>query len=142
MRRWKERKEIEKLEERHLKWILNVDCRTPGYMIREELQRKELKRKTGISTSKYKEKLREGKGNKITRRCEEEIRKKADKKEVEERREGRKFLKDREIESKEMEKGKNGEGDWFDRMLKKEKCKERKDRKQLEVQNVTTGING
>lgn len=62
--------------------------------------------KAGISASKYEESLREGKGNKITRRGEEEIRKIADKEKIEEERKGRKFLKDRGIESKEIKKGK------------------------------------
>ncbi|XP_012231352.2 uncharacterized protein [Linepithema humile] len=40
---WKEREKMEKLEEKYIKWVLGVDGRTPGYMIREELKRKKLR---------------------------------------------------------------------------------------------------
>lgn len=40
---WREREEMEKLQERYLRWMLGVDTGTQGYMIREELQRAKLK---------------------------------------------------------------------------------------------------
>lgn len=30
---------MERLEERYLKWVMELDSRIPGHMIREELQR-------------------------------------------------------------------------------------------------------
>lgn len=34
---------MERLEERYLRWVLGVDGRVPGYMIREKLQRDKLR---------------------------------------------------------------------------------------------------
>lgn len=39
---WKKRKEIEALQERYLRWMFEVEARTPGYMMREKLQRDKL----------------------------------------------------------------------------------------------------
>lgn len=36
---WKERQKMEGLQQRFLRWVLGVEGRTPGYMIRKELQR-------------------------------------------------------------------------------------------------------
>jgi len=44
---WKEREGMEKIEERYLRWMLDVDRRTPGYLVREELQREKLKGRAG-----------------------------------------------------------------------------------------------
>lgn len=44
----KERKEMEGLEERYLKWMLAVERRTPSYMIRKELHKTMLRRKAEI----------------------------------------------------------------------------------------------
>lgn len=35
------------VQERFLKWVLGVECRTPGYMVREEVQREKLKSRAG-----------------------------------------------------------------------------------------------
>lgn len=56
-----------------------MDCRTPGYIIKEKLQRVKLRKKAGIRALKYKERLREVNENKFSRRCEEEIRKRTEK---------------------------------------------------------------
>lgn len=72
-------------KERYLKWVIVVDRRTPGYIIREKLQREKLRKKAGIRALRYDERLREVKGNKLARRCEEEIRKRTDKRIIEER---------------------------------------------------------
>lgn len=34
-----EREKMEKLEERYMRWVMEVDRTTPGYLIREEIQR-------------------------------------------------------------------------------------------------------
>lgn len=44
---WLKREGMEKLEERYLRWILGVDARTQGYIVREVLQREKLRRKAG-----------------------------------------------------------------------------------------------
>jgi len=39
---WKEREKIKRVEERYLRWVLGVEARTQGYLIRNELQRDKL----------------------------------------------------------------------------------------------------
>lgn len=36
---WKERDEMERLEEKYLRWLIEVEGRTSKYLLREELQR-------------------------------------------------------------------------------------------------------
>ncbi|KAL6438743.1 hypothetical protein ACFW04_004617 [Cataglyphis niger] len=45
---WRERKELERLQERYLKWLLGLDWGAPGYMVRKELQREKLRGRAGI----------------------------------------------------------------------------------------------
>lgn len=44
---WKEREKMEELQERFLRWLLRIEGRTPGYMVREELQREKLRSRAG-----------------------------------------------------------------------------------------------
>lgn len=41
---WKERKGIERLEEKYMRWVLGVEGRTPGYIIKK-VAKKKVKRK-------------------------------------------------------------------------------------------------
>jgi len=41
----REREGLERIHERFLRWVLGVDGRTRGYMVREELQREKLRRR-------------------------------------------------------------------------------------------------
>lgn len=52
---WKEKKRegVERLQERYLRWLLEVKIHTLGYLIREELQREKLKGRTGMRTWEY-----------------------------------------------------------------------------------------
>lgn len=45
---------MERIEERYIKWILGVDTRTLGYLVREEMQRDKLResRKKGMKVRK------------------------------------------------------------------------------------------
>lgn len=72
--------------------------------------------------------MREEKGNKLAKRYKEEIRKRTDREETEEgwKGESRRFLKNREKESKTIENGRGGEGDWFDKVKNGKKFKGRK----------------
>ncbi|KAL6430596.1 hypothetical protein ACFW04_006887 [Cataglyphis niger] len=45
---WGERKVLERLQERYLRWVLGVEWGTPGYMVREELQREKLRGRAGV----------------------------------------------------------------------------------------------
>lgn len=48
--RWREMDRIEKVEKRYLRWLLEVEGRMPGYLIREELQREKLRIRAGRKT--------------------------------------------------------------------------------------------
>lgn len=71
---WKERDSIERLEERYLRWVLGLDWSTPGYMVREEIQRDKLRSRAGRRAWAYEKRLDEGKGSGLARKCVEEIR--------------------------------------------------------------------
>jgi len=76
-----------------LRWMIGVSWQTPGYMMREELQREkdEIKgRKKG-----FEERLAEGRGSELARKCWGEIRKgqKRDGGYLHRRRKDRSFLK-------------------------------------------------
>lgn len=58
---------------RYLKWVLGVG-NTPGYMIREELQREEVRSKTGRRAWGFEKKMKERRGKELARRCLEEMR--------------------------------------------------------------------
>ncbi|XP_068900490.1 golgin subfamily A member 6-like protein 25 [Tenebrio molitor] len=40
---WKEREEVERVQEKYLRWVLGVDRETPGYIVREECKRSKLR---------------------------------------------------------------------------------------------------
>lgn len=54
---WEERERMEKLQEKVLRWMLGIDRNTPGYMVREELQREMLRGRVGMKTWGYERKL-------------------------------------------------------------------------------------
>jgi len=60
--RWKERKRMERLQERYLRWILGVEGRTPGYLIREEVKREKLRIRARKRAWKFEERLLGGGG--------------------------------------------------------------------------------
>lgn len=72
---WKERKEIEKIHERYLRWTMGVNRRTPGYIIREELKRGMMRGRTGKSAWRFERRLEERRGGEIARKCLEEMKK-------------------------------------------------------------------
>ncbi|KYN11078.1 hypothetical protein ALC57_16779, partial [Trachymyrmex cornetzi] len=57
---WKEREVVESLQERYLRWVLGVERRTPGYLVREELQREKLRAKAGKRAWAFEERIRKG----------------------------------------------------------------------------------
>ena len=74
---WKEREEIERVQDRFLKWLMGVGRCTPGYMVREELQREKLKGRAGLRAWGYERKLEEGRGGELARLCWSEMRERA-----------------------------------------------------------------
>lgn len=64
----------EEWKERFLKWILGVKGRTPGYLVREEMQRGKLRERTGERAGRFEERLLRGEGSELARLCLEELR--------------------------------------------------------------------
>lgn len=53
---------MEKIAKRYLKWLLWVDSRTLGYLIREELQREKMREMAERRAWEFERRLEEGKG--------------------------------------------------------------------------------
>jgi len=66
---WKERAEVERMQDRYMRWILGVGRYTPGYMVREEMQREKLRGRAGMRTWSYEKKLGERGGGELARLC-------------------------------------------------------------------------
>lgn len=66
---WKEREKMERLEESFISWVLGVERSTPGYMVREEIQREKKRGKAGRRAWNFEERLRQGRGSDIARKC-------------------------------------------------------------------------
>jgi len=49
---WKEWEKIERLQERYTRWVLEVNGRTPEYIIKEEGKRKKMRTRMGRRTIK------------------------------------------------------------------------------------------
>ena len=69
---WTERKQIETVQERYIRWVLSLDRCTPGYVVREETKRTKLRVETGLRCWKFEEKMRRS-GNMIVKECIEQI---------------------------------------------------------------------
>jgi len=76
---WRERERMERMQERYLKWVMGVSWRVPGYMIREEFQRDKLRGRAGRRAWGFEERMAEGRGSELARKCWEEIRERAKK---------------------------------------------------------------
>ncbi|KMQ82134.1 hypothetical protein RF55_24051 [Lasius niger] len=56
-----------------MKWLLGVDRRTPGYMVREELKRDKLKSRAARRAWNFEKRLEQGKEGRLAKDCLEEI---------------------------------------------------------------------
>lgn len=74
-----EREKVKRMQEKFLRWMLGVEGRTLGYMIRKELQREILKSRAGKRAWGYEEKLMKGKGSMLAQRCLREVRQRVSK---------------------------------------------------------------
>jgi len=68
---------MERTHERFLRWVLGVDRRIPGYMVREELQREKLRSRAGKRVIDYEERLRGRGGNMWAHWCLKDMRERA-----------------------------------------------------------------
>ncbi|EZA51890.1 hypothetical protein X777_09583 [Ooceraea biroi] len=71
--RWGERRKVEAMQERYIKWILGVDWVTPGYMVKKEVKREKLRMRCARRAWRFVERLREGRGSGWSRECLKEI---------------------------------------------------------------------
>lgn len=57
---WKEREKVEATEKKFLRWVLELEGRTPVYMVREEVQRDKLVGRSGRRVRGYEKRLEQG----------------------------------------------------------------------------------
>lgn len=95
----------------YMKWVLGLERRTSGYMVREDIKRGKLRERAGRRAWGFEERLREGKDSELTRLCWREMREGAmeGKTESEWEEERRRFFEDRGWEIKEVERKKRKE---------------------------------
>lgn len=108
---YKEWEEIEKLQTKYLRWIVGVDWRTPGYIVREELKREKIRISAGERAGRFEERMTEGKVGEIGKICMREKRK--DEREREEKEWTRESLERRGYlwRCRRSEEAINGEGE-------------------------------
>ena len=66
---WKEYEEIERLQERYIRWTLGLDRCTPWYIVLKEVDREKMRIRTGNRACKFEEKVLESKGKRIVKAC-------------------------------------------------------------------------
>lgn len=122
---------MEQLEERYLKWVLGVYTRTPGYLVREELQREKLRIRAGRRAWNYERRLEEGKGSKLARKCKEEIKERFREEKIISNweKERKKFFEDRGIGIEKVER-RGEEGEVWKEVDRKDKERQRMDRQE------------
>ncbi|KAH0816889.1 hypothetical protein GEV33_005903 [Tenebrio molitor] len=80
---WKEQEEVERVQEKYLRWVLGVDRETPGYIVREECKRSKLRVKAGKRAAKIEDRMGGREECRILTECYREKKKNADEKERE-----------------------------------------------------------
>lgn len=73
---WKEYVEIERIQEKYIRWIIGLERETPGYIVREEVKGWKLKIEAGRRAVKYEERMRDREECKILLECWRERNKK------------------------------------------------------------------
>ena len=98
---------MEALQDRFLKCVLGVDRDTPGYMVREVLQRGLLRGRAGMRAWGFERKLEEGEGGELARLCWEEMKGRFERRKVLEgwKKEGEQFFEERGWTVEEVERG-------------------------------------
>lgn len=65
--KWKKREGMERLADRYLRWVLGVDNKILRYMVREKLQRENVRGRAGARAWRFKKKMVEGKGSRLAK---------------------------------------------------------------------------
>lgn len=60
---------MERLADKYLRWVLEVDRKTQEYMVREEPQREMIRGRAGARAWGFKKRIEEGKGSEIASKC-------------------------------------------------------------------------
>jgi len=127
---WRERRQMERVQEKFLKWVLGVDWRVPGYMVREEMQREKLRVRAGRRAWRFEERLAEGKGSEVARRCWEEMRRRvrAGRMLSEWEKERKGFFEERGVELVAMEEGRERRVFEFQAIEERDRALQREER--------------
>ncbi|XP_068914676.1 uncharacterized protein F23F12.8-like [Tenebrio molitor] len=80
---WKEQEEVERVQEKYLRWVLGEDRETPGYIVGEECKRSKLRVKAGKRAAKFEDRMGGREECRILTECYREKKKNADEKERE-----------------------------------------------------------
>src|SRR5699024_970791 len=72
---WKEYEEVERVQEKYVRWVLGVDRHTPGYIVREECKVEKLKIETGKRAVRSEERTNDRLECRILLECLKEVRK-------------------------------------------------------------------
>lgn len=70
---WEERKKLEEIQARYIRWTLELERCTPKYIILEETKTEQISLEAGFRAIKYQEKIRKDTGNKILKKCRREM---------------------------------------------------------------------
>lgn len=70
---WKKWETVEGLQNRYIRWVLGVD-KTPGYLVRENMQRDLLRGRASKRAWEFEEKLEKKERSEIARKCLMEVR--------------------------------------------------------------------
>lgn len=73
--KWNEYAAVERCQDKYIKWSLDLDWNTPGYIAMEETKTKVLRIESGKKTIKFEEMIRESISNRILKECMIEIEK-------------------------------------------------------------------
>jgi hypothetical protein len=75
---WQEWEDLEAVQARYLRWILELDRSTPGYIVRDECKRRKLRLETGTRAARYEEKIRKDTKSKLVKEVLREMDRKKD----------------------------------------------------------------
>lgn len=108
---------MEKQEERFIKWVLGVEERTPGYMVREEVQKVKQRGRAGRRAWRFEKRLESGRGSDVARICLENLKEKIRKgRSFVEMGRGKEELLRRQRDGRKVEERKNGENNWSEEL--------------------------
>ncbi|XP_067208521.1 golgin subfamily A member 6-like protein 26 [Linepithema humile] len=127
---WKEREKMERIEERYLRWVLGVEAGTPGYLVREELQREKIRGRADKRAWGFEKRLEEGGGSEIARECRKEMKERFKEGKVRSdwEKERKKFFEEREITIEEVERKREEGEEWYGELERKDREEQRKER--------------